>query len=218
MRKVLTFTEEELAWIKKNARRVRRRAHAAFCQTFERTDVSLSNFNTLCKRNGWMTGRTGHYKKGSIPATKGKKMPYNANRARTQFKKGQTPHNTKYLGHERVSVDGYVETSIDKVNPHTGFLRRYVLKHKYLWEKQNGPVPEDMCLKCLDANRLNTDPSNWEPIPRGALPFLNGHRGPNYNAAAEQVRPAILTLAKLKYTRGQKARGKPASSSLPSNH
>lgn len=211
MRKILSYSEQDLAWIKKNAKRVRRRAHAEFCQIFERTDVSLSNFNSLCKRMGWMTGRTGHYKKGSTPANKCKTMPYNENSARTRFQKGQTPHNTKYLDHERTSKDGYVEISIDETNPHTGYERRYVLKHKYLWEQQNGPVPNGMCLKCLDGNRANTDPDNWELISRALLPFLNGHRGPNYNAAAPEVKPIVMAIAKLKRARFDKARSDPAN-------
>lgn len=201
MRKTLQYTADELDWIKRNAKRVRRRAHADFCQLFARTDVSLSNFNSLCKRMGWMTGRTGHYKTGSTPANKGKPMPYNPNSAATRFKEGQAPHNTKYIGHERVSRDGYVEISIDQVNPHTGYERRYVLKHKHLWEQANGPVPDGMCLKCLDGNRLNTDPSNWELISRRMLPFLNGHRGPHYDTTAPELKPVVMTLAKLKRKR-----------------
>lgn len=206
MRKILTYTEPELAWVKANAKRRRRRAHAEFCQLFHRTDVSLSNYSSLCKRFGWMTGRTGRYERGTVPANKGKTMPYNANSARTRFKKGQSPPNTKYLGHERVSKDGYVEICIDQVNPHTGYKHRYVQKHRYLWERENGPVPSGLCLKCLDGNKQNTDPSNWLAIPRALLPFLNGHRGPHYDAATPEAKPAILTLARLKHARFSKGR------------
>lgn len=208
MRKTLSYTDAELAWIKTNAKRIRARAHADFCRSFARSDVSLSNFDTLCKRMGWMTGRTGRYKKGSVPANKGKSMPYNENSARTRFKKGQISPNAKYLGHERVSKDGYVEISIDQTNPHTGFERRYVLKHKYLWEQIHGKVPAGMCLKCLDGNRLNSDPANWEAIPRALLPFLNGHRGPHYDLVAPDLKPAVLTLARLKRARFTKERPK----------
>nr|WP_282576146.1 HNH endonuclease [Sinorhizobium meliloti] len=52
--------------------------------------------------------------------------------------------------------------SIDQKNPHTGFERRYVLKHRYLWEQKNGPLPAGTRLRCLDGDRQNTDPSNWE--------------------------------------------------------
>ena len=199
----IPYSQAELAWIKSHATDDRREMHARFCRHFQRDDVSLKALNALCKRKGWLTGRTGRYEKGAVPANKGKKMPYHPNSARTQFKAGNKPHNTKYLGHERISNDGYVEISIDEVNPHTGFERRYVLKHRYLWEQANGPVPEGMALKCLDGNRQNCDPSNWEAIPRSMMPYLNGHRGINYDTAAPEVRPAVLLIAKVKNARRQ---------------
>lgn len=202
--RVISYSSEELAWIKKRRAMARREAHALFCCTFNRSDVSLDNFKALCTRKQWKTGRTGCFPKGHVPDNLGKKMPYNANTAKTQFKKGGLPHNTKYLGHERVSRDGYVEISIAETNPHTGYFRRYVLKHRHLWEQQHGPVPDGHILKSLDGNRLNTDPSNWTLIPRGLLPFLNGHRGPAYDQAAPEVKPVILTLAKLKRARFSK--------------
>lgn len=116
-----------------------------------------------------------------MPANKGKKCPEGVggrhpNARRSQFKKGQEPHNTKHLGHERLSKDGYVEISVAETNPHTGYGRRYVHKHVHLWEALNGPVPEGHCLKSLDGDRTNTAPANWIAIPRGALPRLNGGR------------------------------------------
>lgn len=195
----ITYTDEELAWLDANRTLSIGEYHVSFCDRFERNDVSAANLHALRKRKGWKTGRTGCFAKGGVPANKGKKMPFNPNSARTQFKKGNLPHNTHYLGHERVSKDGYVEISIDEPNPHTGYERRYVLKHRYLWEKKHGPVPEGMFLKCLDSNKQNTDPSNWEPLPRATLPYLNGHRGFDYDAAEPEVRPAIIKVAKLRH-------------------
>ncbi|MBN1567966.1 MAG: HNH endonuclease [Acidobacteria bacterium] len=194
----IPYSAAELKWIKNNRTMSRRAAHAAFCRKFGRSDVSVDNYKSLCTRKGWKTGRDGRMQPGNAPWNKGKTLPYNAGSARTQFKKGNLPHNTKYLGHERISKDGYIEISIAQRNPHTGFERRYVLKHKYLWEQENGPVPAGMCLKSKDGNRLNTDPSNWVPIPRGVLPLMNGFRGPNYQTAEPKVRPVILTLARLR--------------------
>lgn len=214
----IPYSANELAWIKARAKRNRRETHAAFCEQFGRPDVSLKNFNALCKRNGWFTGRTGHFVKGQEPANKGKKMPpgvggNHPNARRTQFKKGQLPHNTKYLGHERLTVDGYVEISVDEVNPHTGYERRYVQKHRWLWEQKNGPVPEGHALKCLDGNKQNTDPSNWEAIPRALLPLLNGGRASimHYDAAPAELKPAILATAKLKHA----VKRKPATPAAP---
>lgn len=202
----LSYSPRELAWIQRHCALPRRVAHARFCETFRRSDVSLQNFKALCTRRGWTTGRTGCFVKGQRPHNLGKPMPSNANSARTQFKKGRLPHNARYLGHERLDKNGYVEISIAATNPYTGFWRRYVLKHRYLWEQQHGPVPVGHCLKCRDGNRLNTDPSNWILVPRALLPFMNGHRGPNYARAHPDVRPAILTLAQLKYARFSRAK------------
>lgn len=199
MAKWVNWRPEELAWIEAHCALPRREAHAIFCRKFDRDDVSADAFKNLCTRNGWKTGRDGSFPPGHVPANNGKKMPFNANSAATQFKKGQLPHNTKYLGHERLSKDGYVEISVDQINPHTGYERRYVAKHVWLWEKAHGPVPKGMCLKCLDGNRTNTAPSNWEAIPRAMLPLLGPHRGIDYDAAEPELKPAIMALAKLKH-------------------
>lgn len=195
----IPYSAEELAFIEARKTMPRRELHAEFVKTFGREDVSLENFKGLCKRKGWMTGRTGRLEKGNVPANKGKKMPYNPNSARTRFKKGHLPHNTKYAGHERVSTYGYVEISINERNPHTGFERRYVLKHRWLWEQKHGPVPEGMALKCLDGNKLNTDPSNWKLIPRGMLPRLNGIHGRGYDDAPAELKPTILAVTELEH-------------------
>lgn len=202
----ILYSAKELAWIEKNCAMTRRDLQAAFCTKFGRNDITLDNLKALCTRRGWKTGRDGRLHAGSISWNKGKKMPYNANSASTQFKKGQLPHNTKHLGHERISKDGYVEISVKEKNPHTGYERRYVHKHVHLWEQKNGPVPKGMCLKCLDDNRQNSDPSNWELISRGALPFLNGHRGPHYGTAEPEVKPVLLTMAKLRAKAKERAR------------
>ncbi|MFD2646388.1 HNH endonuclease signature motif containing protein [Devosia albogilva] len=129
---------------------------------------------------------------------------------KTQFRKGQEPHNTKYLGHERINKDGYVEISVAQTNPHTGYGRRYVHKHVHLWTQKNGPVPEGHALKCLDGNKLNTDPSNWEAIPRGVLPRLNGGKATRvmaYDSAPAELKPALLTIAKIDHAIKQKRSG-----------
>ena len=107
----IAWLPEELAWIEAHCDWPRATLHKGFCARFGR-DVSLGAIKALCKRKGWLTGRTGCFEKGLVPANKGKKMPFNQNSARTQFKKGNLPHNTKFLGHERLTKDGYVEVSI----------------------------------------------------------------------------------------------------------
>lgn len=203
------YSETELWWIENHKELPRREAHQLYLTTFARPDVSFQNYKALCKRKGWLTGRTGQYVPGAVPANKGKKMPFNPNSARTQFKAGQLPHNTKYLGHERVSKDGYVEISVKETNPHTGYERRYVLKHRWLWEQEHGPLGQGVCLKCLDGDKQNTDPSNWEAVPRALLPRLNGRFGRGYDYAEPEVKPLIMATAKLAHKARETRRAKP---------
>lgn len=197
---------EELAWIEERKEMPRAEAHYLFVRRFERPEVTLKAFCQLCKRKGWMTGRTGGFEKGSVPHNKGKPMSQQtrAKVAATWFPTGNLPHNTRYLGHERVSKDGYVEVSVDKQNPHTGFARRYVLKHVHEWEKANGPVPNGHALKCMDGDRTNCDPANWRAIPRALLPRLAGGNGRGrhplaFDKASPDLRPAILSVAELEH-------------------
>lgn len=201
------FNDAEIAWLRENHAMPIGEYHEAFRALFDRPDVTAQKLHGLRKRQGWKTGRTGQFAKGSVSHNKGKKCEpgtggLHPNAQRTQFKKGQAPHTTKYLGHERVSTDGYVEISVAERNPHTGYERRYVLKHKWLWEQANGPVPEGHALKCLDSNPLNTDPSNWEPVHRGVLARLNGGRFRKtlaYDDAPAELKPTVMAIAKLKH-------------------
>lgn len=215
--RAIPYSAAEMAWLEANRLLPIADYHAEFQAQFDRPDVSAVNLHSLRKRKGWRTGRTGQFTKGQESWNKGKPFPTAAthpNCRKTQFSKGNEPHNTRYLGHERVSKDGYVEVSIAETNPHTGYSRRYVLKHRHEWEKINGPVPEDHALKCLDGNRLNCDPSNWEPVHRGVLARLNGGRFRKtlpYDEAAPELKPLVMASAKLKHAVSTKLNKKAAA-------
>lgn len=203
--KWLVYSAEELAFIQSVSMWPRAQAHAAFCQKFGRDDVLLGSFNGLCKRKGWMTGRTGSFSPGAEPHNKGKPCEEgrggkHPNARHSQFKKGNKPANHTFIGHERIGKDGYIEMCVPVRNPYTGHSRRYMQQHRYLWEQMNGPLPKGMALKALDGNRLNTDPDNWEPIPRALLARLNGGRAKQYIAydqAPDALKPALLLVAKV---------------------
>lgn len=201
------YSAEELAWIEERREWPRAALHAAFTILFDRRDVAPGALTGLCKRRGWMTGRDGRMLPGSTPHNAGKPHPTRGRSAETQFKKGSLPHNTKWAGHERVSRDGYIEISVKQKNPHTGYGRRYVHKHVWLWEQANSPVPSGHCLKCL-GDKTNTDPANWKLIPRAMLPGLNGgphKRRPAYDEAADELKPSLLALAEVE-TRARQLR------------
>lgn len=197
----ILWSADELRWVEANSKRIRREAHAEFCKLFR--EIKLSAYAALCKRKRWLTGRDGRIQKGNVPANKGKKMPFNAASAATQFKKGHRGGKARELykpiGTERISIEGYIERKI-----HDGWplQSRWRAVHLINWETLHGPLPKGHCLKCKNGDKGNIDPSNWELIPRGALPFLNGHRGHNYATVANEVKPSVIALAKLRHAVG----------------
>lgn len=196
----IAYSAAEMEWLEANHKMPLPDYHAAFCAEFGRTDVAAANLHGLRKRKGWKTGRTGCFEKGHVPWTAGRKLPFNANSAKTQFKRGQLPHNHVGAGHERIDPkDGYIIMIVDEENPWTGAATRPVHKHKYLWEQLHGPVPEGHALKCLDGDKLNTDPANWKPVPRALLPRLNGRFGRGYDAAPAELKPTIMAVAELEH-------------------
>ena len=79
-------------------------------------------------------------KKGNVPANKGKKQTEYmtpeaiAKTAKTRFKKGNTPHNHKPVGYQRITQDGYIEVKTEEPNI-------FKLKHRLVWEKEFGEIP-----------------------------------------------------------------------------
>ena len=204
----IKYLPEELAWIEARKEWPRAQLHSAFQYQFGRRDVSASNLNSLCKRKGWSTGRTGQFPKGGDPANKGKKMPYHPNSAASRFKPGTAPPNRLPLWSERTSKDGYIEMKVPEKNPWTGHTTRFRHKHVYLWEQANGPVPDGHALKCLDGNKRNTDPANWQAIPRGMLPRLSGRYARKYDDAPAEIKPTLLAAARVKHAIHEATKGK----------
>lgn len=209
------FNVTEMAWLEANRELPIGEYHRAFIAAFAREDVRAQNLHALRKRMGWRTGRTGQFAKGQVSHNKGVKCApgtggNHPNARRTQFKGGALPHNTKGAGHERIdSKGGYVILIVAETNPWTGAATRPVHKHRWLWEQKHGALPAGMALKCLDGDKTNTDPSNWEAIPRGLLPRLNGGRHKRriaYDDAAPELKPAIMAVAKLERQLREKAR------------
>ncbi|MCG6122996.1 MAG: hypothetical protein MEP57_09920 [Microvirga sp.] len=50
---------------------------------------------------------------------------------------------------------------------------------------------------CLDGNRKNADPTNWEPVPKEMGPRLSIKRG--FETAPAELRPIIMAVTRLKH-------------------
>lgn len=131
------------------------------------------------------------FKTGGISWNKGKKQQdYMSAQAikkssATRFKKGNTPHNIKYNGHERIDTEGYTLIRVS--------AKKYVLKHRLIWEQANGPIPKSMVLVFKDKNKQNICLENLELITRAELG--NRNRITQYPT---ELQATIKTLNKLK--------------------
>lgn len=195
------LSADEIAWLKENYRLSRSEVgpalRAAFPGGSNPTDQQVAAWR---KRNRMRTGNDVKFKPGHSPWSKGKKLGPNEKNAATQFKPGQKPHNAKPIGYESLNPDGYVLICVDRPNPfYPDRATHMAFKHRELWEAKNGPVPEGHALKCLDGDKTNCDPKNWEAVPLGLLSRLHGKSGRDYDRAPDELKPIIMATAKLEH-------------------
>lgn len=82
------------------------------------------------------------------------------NTKKTRFKKGQDPHNTQPVGYERLSKDGYIEIKVRHLKNGDSNNKNFEFKHRIIYEKNYGLIPEGMIVEFLDGNNRNFDPHN----------------------------------------------------------
>lgn len=209
------YNADEMAWHRANRMQPIGDYHRSFVAIFSREDVRAQNLHALRKRMGVADRAHSAVREGAGAGQQGQARPGRQRRPPSQrpqnpVKKGQRPHTYRGPGHERIdSKDGYVIMIVDEPNPWTGAKTRPVQKHRWLWEQANGPTPDGFALKCFGGDETNCDPSNWELVPRALLPRLNGKSGRDYDHAPDELKPAIMAIAKLEHAARSKARSHP---------
>lgn len=103
----------------------------------------------------------------------------------TQFKKGNKPHNTQPVGHERTSKDGYIVVKVED----------NLFRHKHVieWEKFNGKIPEGYCVSFINGRDINID--NLELITREENMLRNSK-----HKFHQDIIPSMAVNSKLKKT------------------
>jgi hypothetical protein len=220
-----SYNRAEIAFLSKNRRMNRRQLHGLFVRKFGRDDVTFFNLNDLLHRKGWQGApiQTIEFSAAEIAFLRRRQAMKRADLHALfiqKFSRADVTYfnikeicrrhglrtgrdrNTKPLGSERVSKDGFLKIKISHVGGRFHH-RSYVLKHRWLWERAYGPVPDGYKLKCRDGNKLNTDTSNWECVRNGVLRRLI-NRG--YEAAPPELKPTIMAVAKLEDSIRRKSR------------
>lgn len=146
MSKPINYTADQLVFIQENCTLPRKELTEAINAKFQ-TDFSYDQIKGLCTRKKQKTGRTGCFEKGNIPPNKGTKGLTGANK--TSFKKGRPTWNARPIGYERIcSKDGYVlvKTAEPSVFKH---------KHRIIWEKEKGQIPEGYVVAFKNMDRTD---------------------------------------------------------------
>lgn len=165
------FTREQKEFIRQNVEGRTNQELADLVNEKFGLSITAQQMNTYKSNHGLRSGLDFRFKKGNIPANKGKKYPGRVNR--TSFKKGQRPHNYKPIGSERIDRDGYVIVKVSDKGP---WHERWQHKHKVVWEKEFGPVPEGHVLLFADGNKQNITLDNLILISKKQLAILNKNK------------------------------------------
>lgn len=130
-----------------------------YAETVEAYNQKFDDHMTISRLKGYtcnhklVNGRTGRFEKGNVPHNKGKHPPTVGRMAETQFKAGHVPHNTKPIGYERISRDGFIEVKV-REKPENG-RKNFEFKHRLIWEQAHGEIPKGYIITFLDGNPQN---------------------------------------------------------------
>ena len=103
----------------------------------------------------------------------------------TRFKKGSVPANHKEVGAERIDEDGYTYIKIDEP-------RKWVLKHRHIYEQHHGKLEPHMIVTFRDKNILNFEIENLEAITK-----VENMQRNTITKYPQPIQQAVKTLNKL---------------------
>ena len=192
----IKYSYQELEFIESNCQLVISELFAAFSAEFNREDVSAMNINSVRKRNGWLSGRTGRFEKGHIPHSNAGTKTAN----RTSFKKGRQPHSWQPIGHERTCRDGYLQR---KITDTRCTQKDYAYVHRLVYEQNFGKIPLGHVVIFRDNDKTNIEPGNLLAVSRGELAVMN-KTGLIY--VAPEIKETALLVAKVQIKSNQLAR------------
>lgn len=178
------YKSEELDYVRKIIKgKSRKEAFELFNKKFE--PIKFSQFLSLLSNHKITNDISTTFKKGMIPVNKGTKGMIKANSG--SFRRGRETHNKADVGKETVTQEGYVRVK-------AGHPNIWKQKHRAVWEKEKGKIPEGMYVLFLDSNKLNCNIENLALVTKSELLIINKKRLIHNNA---ELTSTGLNVAKL---------------------
>lgn len=119
---------------------------------------------TYRSNHGLISGLTGQFPKGHMPANKGKKYPGMRNSG--QFKKGDRPASYLPVGTINYTTDSYPKIKVADPD-------KWEYLHRQTWEKHHGPVPDGHSVVFLDGDKTNWNIDNLACLSKSEVARLN---------------------------------------------
>ena len=153
------FTEEQIIYIKKIAKgKQSSKITELFNKKFN-LNLKVSQIQSFKANHNVKSGVDCRFKKGNIPANKGKKgsmSPEQYEKCKaTMFKKGSIPPNHKPIGSERITKDGIMI----KIKDGQG-TKNWTYKSRYIYEQTYGKIPKGHKIVFADGDHNNIDLNN----------------------------------------------------------
>ena len=152
-------------------------------------DYTPAGIKGLRTRMHLISGLTGRFERGHVPANKGKKGFCAPGCEKGWFQKGHRTHNQAPVGAEVMTTDGYLKIKVAEPD-------RWRFKHIMEWEKHNGKVPEGCLISFKDGNHYNCSIENLMCITKEENAILNHQR---LRSLSPEVTDLGLLLAKVKH-------------------
>lgn len=146
---------------------------------------SVKQIKSAIARYGLNTGRKG-YEKGRVPHNKGMKGIHRS--PKTEFKKGHIPQNSRDIGSERIDKrDGCVYVKVSK--------NKWQCKHRIIWEKANGKIPDGCVVIFKDGNKRNFDINNLAVLTRAQHVKMCKNNMYHQNAELTEIGISITSIS-----------------------
>lgn len=161
------YSEENVKFLIENVKGI---SHKELTKRFNEkfnTNLSESALANMKRKLKLTNGIDTRFKKGQASWNKGKNMnPEQYEKCkRTMFQKGNLS-NVRPIGDERIDIDGYTYIKVKQPN-------KWVLKHRWLYEKKKGKIPKGYNLIFADGNKQNFDLDNLILVSNAELFIIN---------------------------------------------
>lgn len=183
----MTYLKIHEDFLKKHEATPRKKLAELFNAKFK-VQISIKGLSQKCRKLGLVCPNNGHFKKGSIPANKGKKGLTGANK--TSFGPGNVPPSTRKVGTISTRKDKnerpYMHIKVAEPS-------KWQMLHVYIWENKHGKIPKGYCVIFKDKNTLNTRLDNLMLVSRAELARLNQ----KYAYIDERLKETALQVIKI---------------------